>query len=173
MISESRLFSTILQVAEDENKYLFDHFRKGIFFMPELAFSYQCGKAVMEDKTSILGNSEYSWVREKEYKDYGFADLVFELENDEPEIVIEFKMDDTWNSYLKDVEKLRSLAGNYRRFFCSLKWVYSDQVETFMETLKNKLDSTLIGKKDLETIVKAGSRGDRCLLTLWEVRKND
>ena len=73
MISESRLFSTILQVAEDENKYLFDHFRKGIFFMPELAFSYQCGKAVMEDKTSILGNSEYSWVREKEYKDYGFA----------------------------------------------------------------------------------------------------
>jgi hypothetical protein len=117
--------------------------------------------------------SESRWVREKDYKDYGSADLVFEPENDEPEIVIEFKMDDTWYSYLKDVEKLRSLTGNYRKFFCSLKWVYSDQVDTFPETLIDELDSLLIGKKDFETFVKAGSRGDRCLLMRWEVRKND
>jgi hypothetical protein len=54
-----------------------------------------------------------------------------------------------------------------------LKWVFSNQVEEFLDTLKNELDSTLIGVKDFETIVKPGRHVDKCLLTIWEVRKND
>lgn len=170
MISESKLFETILEVARKENEYLTQHFGKGIFFVPELAFAYLCGKSIIINQTSIFGNAEYSWIREKEYKKYGFADLVLEPKNNDPEIVIEFKMDDTFHSYLKDVEKLRSLKGNYKRFFCGLKWIFSDQVEEFLGILKIKLDSKLIGYKDIETIVNRSKRGDKCLLTLWEVK---
>ena len=96
-ISKEQLFSTILEVTDKENSYLIDHFRQGIFFMPELAFAYMCGKAIMENQTEIFGSNGYEWIREKKYdNNYGIADLVFESPGGgSPEIVIEFKMDNT------------------------------------------------------------------------------
>lgn len=115
MKSESKLFETIVEVAKNENEELTQKFGKGIYFMPELAFAYLCGKSIMMKQNTIFNGAEYSWVREKEYKRYGVADLVLETKTYNPEIVIEFKMDDTYHNYLKDVEKLRSLKGNYRK----------------------------------------------------------
>ncbi len=63
-----KIFETILKVAEIENNDLRGNFGKGIFFMPELAFAYSCGKSIMLNQISILGDTEYNWVREKKYK---------------------------------------------------------------------------------------------------------
>ncbi len=170
IMRESELFSTILDVAQKENKILMEQHGKGIFFMPELAFAYLCGKSIMKNQTEIFGKADYRWVREKEYKNYGIADLVFEaLDDSSPEVVIEFKMDDTSHKYLRDIKKLRSLKGNFKKYFCSLKWVFTDQVEDFLSKLKKKFDSKLIGHKTIGTSVGSSKRGDQCLLILWEV----
>ena len=66
MISNSKLFETILEVAKTENDDLKKRFGKGVFFMPELAFAYLCGKSIILEQSSIFGNAEYNWVREKE-----------------------------------------------------------------------------------------------------------
>ena len=169
MFSKSSLFQIILKVAIQENKCLKNEFGKGIFFMPELAFSYLCGKSIMTSD-SVTGNLQYNWVREKEFKNYGFADLVLEPTNGGPEAVIEFKMDSTYHNYVADANKLRLLKGNYIKFFCGLKWVYADQVDEFMEILRRELRSELVDYKDFETIVHGNKRGDRCLLSLWEIK---
>ena len=172
MISNSKLFETIYELACKENKELIQKFGKGIFFMPELAFSYLCGKSIMMEQSSIFGADDYTWVREKAFKNYGIADMVFESKSDNPETVIEFKMDDTYHNYLRDVEKLRGLEGNFKKYFCALKWEFADQTEKFLEVLLNELDSELIDHKVIKTIVNNSKLGDRCLLTLWEVNRN-
>ena len=121
MMSESELFATILKVATDENVILMEQFGKGIFFMPELAFAYLCGKSIMKNQTAIFGNIEYHWVREKEYKNYGIADMLFEVMDDSPEIMIEFKMDIPSYKYLADIEKLRRLDGNFKNISVVLR----------------------------------------------------
>ena len=123
----------------------------------------------MKNQTAIFGDAEYRWVREKEFKNYGISDLVFEAVDDNPEIVIEFKMDDSSHKYLRDIAKLRILEGNFKKYFCSLKWVFTGQVEDFLSKLKKEFDSKLIGHKTIDTSVGSSKRGDQCLLTLWEV----
>ena len=155
MISRSALFETLFKVAYDENKYLEEYFDKGIFFVPELAFAYLCGKSIMTNE-SIFGKNQYEWIREKQYPSYGFADLVFQPIADGPEIVIEFKMDDSHYSYESDIAKLSSLKGNFLKFFCGLKWVYSDQTISFDNTLKSVLKADYLNSDEFDTIV-AGS----------------
>ena len=169
-MSESDLFSTILDVAQKENKILMEQYGKGIFFMPELAFTYLCGKSIMNNQTAIFGKADYRWIREKEYKNFRIADLVFKAVDDSsPEVVIEFKMDDTSHKYLRDIEKLRSLEGNFKKYFCSLKWAFAGQVKDFLSKLKKEFDSKLIDHEIIDTTVGSSKGEDQCLLTLWEV----
>ncbi len=78
-------------------------------------------------------------------------------------------MDNTYHNYLKDVTKLRSLAGNYRRYFCGLKRVLANQADDFLATLEKELGSTLISSKAIKTIVDNSKSEEWCLLSLWEV----
>ena len=87
----------------------------------------------MKNQTAIFGDAEYRWVREKEFKNYGIADLVFETIDDNPEIVIEFKMDYTSYNYLADIEKLRRLEGNFKKYFCSLKKAFRGHVNDILK----------------------------------------
>ena len=93
---------------------------KGIFYMPELAFVYHCGKAIMKNKEDVFGTIEVKWKREENIGSGGPTDLLFELPN-KKHIAIEFKLRDKANAYLSDIEKLLRLdKDNCVCAFCAL-----------------------------------------------------
>lgn len=49
------------KVAEGEDKFLSDTCDRGIFFMPELAYAYVCGKAVMREADRIFSGTHVNW----------------------------------------------------------------------------------------------------------------
>lgn len=108
-------------VAYEEDKWLFNKYEEGIFFMPELAYAYACGKAVMEKKMEIFGQKKIKWIREEKIGEGGPSDLIFDLPDDDVKIVVEFKMRSRDDSYLADIKKLIHLKGTkYVRIFCAL-----------------------------------------------------
>ena len=89
--------------------------------MPEIAFAYACGKAVMGKKTEIFGQTKVKWIREQKVEGGGPSDLIFDLPDDEVKIVVEFKMRSQDYKYLADIKKLINLKGTkYVRIFCAL-----------------------------------------------------
>ena len=118
-----KLINIFYRVARKENDELRKLYNWGIFYVPELAYVHLCCKEVI--KSGILETNEYVLVKEKKYPKYGLADLVFEPKKDNnPEIVIEFKMDKGWDVYLKDIEKLERLKGSdFNKYFCAMKWI--------------------------------------------------
>ena len=80
-ISE-KIAETIFCVAEKENALLRNLANDGIFFMPELAFAYECGKAIMSRSKDIFETQSPKWIREIDIGNGGPTDLLFELPND-------------------------------------------------------------------------------------------
>jgi len=116
----------IVEVAKKENNELMKiadnnlNSELGIFHMPELAFAYMCGKKIMQDSYNIFGDNIPKWSRELKLDNGGLSDLVFEF-NDESKIVIEFKMRDTVDAYIRDVEKLSELQDKkIVKLFCAV-----------------------------------------------------
>lgn len=124
-----KIAETIVKVAIDVDKILYKIANEGIFFMPELAFAYAVGKAVMEKKTDIFCGRKITWCREESLGNGGPTDLIFKYEEGEKGcIAIEFKLRDTDESYGKDLDKLSNLDSNVptTRIFCALIDVYED-----------------------------------------------
>jgi hypothetical protein len=118
---------------------------------------------------------------EREYtiiKGYGPSDLVFRSkDNNLPNYVIEFKLDDTWYKYRNDIKKLNNLKDkNWIKLFCSFKYVFIeknkgiDQAEEFFQILKKEFDdkATLIHKDTFHTKVKYEHK-DYFLYTFWQI----
>ncbi|WP_428356140.1 hypothetical protein [Methyloprofundus sp.] len=60
----NQIADVIIQVAKKENTILSTLANEGIFHMPELAFAYECGKAIMQESSSIFKNVSFprsSW----------------------------------------------------------------------------------------------------------------
>lgn len=169
MISFEPLFETILEIVERENQYL-KELNKDIFFIPELALSYQIGKAVVSNP-SIFNSYKYKWFREKKYVNYGLADVIFELPELNHTLVVEFKMDGSYKrDYLQDIIKLRKLKGkDFTKLFCSLKWVYAEEVDEIIDKMKHTFEAGLIDHKAIDIYISGNNRHNQCLISLWQV----
>jgi len=120
------IIKKIVEVAKKENKELMQiadnnlNSELGIFHMPELAFAYECGKQIMQNSNNIFGENIPKWCREVDLGNGGPSDLVFQF-NDESKIVIEFKMRDTGDAYISDVDKLSKLQDRkIVKLFCAV-----------------------------------------------------
>jgi len=128
MISALREIAKIFaDVAEGEEAFLKQTSGGGIFFMPELAYAYACGKAVMVDSNRIFGNVNVAWEREVNLGLGGPSNLVFKLPSNY-RIVVEFKMRDTLAGYVKEIRKLNRLTDSQTAgIFCVLADPFSDE----------------------------------------------
>lgn len=120
MLSQlKQIASLFAEVASCEDDVLFNIAHQGIFFMPELAYAYACGKAVMTERKKIFGIRNVNWLRETDIGGGGPSDLVFDLSTNR--VIVEFKMRDKIQSYLADIEKLKRLVSNQNALmFCVL-----------------------------------------------------
>lgn len=169
--------SFIYSHANKENDELLKLTGYGLKKMPELAFSYQCGKEIFRFRNIILNSSRYKWEREYTIKGVsGPSDAVYISEDkDLPNYVIEFKLDATWNKYLADIEKLKKIKDdNWVKLFCSFKHVFIendlDQGNDFKQKLEEKfgLGTKLIEECVFKTKVKSDQK-DHFLYTFWQV----
>lgn len=120
-----RISQKIVEVARKENSRLlniasFNNPEVGIFQMPELAFAYLCGKEIMLSSKEIFGEDIPKWERELNLGNGGPTDLLFTFK-DGGRIAIEFKMRDTGDAYIGDVDKLSNIQdSNVVKIFCAV-----------------------------------------------------
>jgi hypothetical protein len=143
-INRELLFETISNVAESIEKELTVEFKKGIFFVPELHFAFEVGKALYRSRMEVFGVDKIDWLRETNLGNGGPSDLVFQA--GEEFIVFEFKIAGTSHAYQKDIEKLQRLSEKGRfqgyRFFVALIdrfWGKPDARIDYLESLKTPI----------------------------------
>ncbi|RLA84606.1 MAG: hypothetical protein DRG78_00880 [Epsilonproteobacteria bacterium] len=129
------IIEKIIAVAKKENKQLLQianndlNTELGIFHMPELAFAYECGKQIMQNPNDIFGENIPQWSRELDLGNGGPSDLVFVFNNGY-KIVIEFKMRDTADAYINDLDKLSELIDTkIIKLFCAVIDVFPKDLE--------------------------------------------
>ncbi|OCH29970.1 hypothetical protein A6E13_19095 [Aliivibrio fischeri] len=169
----NRIAQIICSVAESENKELSDISQEGIFHMPELAFAYECGKAIIKESKSIFGETTVEWCRECDLKNGGPTDLVFKLGSGYT-IAIEFKLRDTTTAYQNDIEKLgRIKEEKCIRLFCALVDVFNHQLpddgrQVYIECLPNYQVKPL-HKVTFDTKQSRYVKPVSCVACVWEV----
>lgn len=105
--NQEKLFYSILETTlKIENDLKSINFT-GIFFAPELYLAFEVGKDLYKKRIHIFGDNNIKWVRERNLGNGGPSDLI--LESEKNIYVFEFKIADTWNSYEKDIIKLKDL----------------------------------------------------------------
>ncbi len=171
-ISE-KIAETIFCVAEKENALLSNLANDGIFFMPELAFAYECGKAIMSRSKDIFGTQSPKWIREIDIGNGGPTDLLFELPNEE-RIAIEFKIRDTSTSYKSDVNKLARITDSKTtKLFCALIDVFDtdkpDDGRQWEVEENSGVSVISILKKDFPTKQTRYSSPVTCYACIWQV----
>lgn len=148
--------------------------------MPELAFAYDCGKAIMLKRRDIFGDVDVSWERELNLKNGGPTDLVFKLHKENRLIAIEFKLRDTKDAYLRDVNKLLALRSEnvdgmeITRVFCALVDAFSDKCQS--DARITSLDVHPCLRRIGDSIFSFSTKQKRftgnaisCVVCLWEV----
>ncbi len=165
---EQKIYNVLLKYTLEENNALLN-LGKGIFDIPELALAYFIGKNLFAE---LFINNGYKWQKEISISDSSITDLVFNSHNNS--IAIEFKMDDTWHAYKKDIKKLDNIRKtNISKYFISLKKLLDDsQAQSFKSKLESEFSDTslLLDYKIFDTIISSNSRYGKCLLTFWKVR---
>lgn len=172
----SRIAEIICETSFSENLALKEIASEGIFHMPELAFSYQCGKEIMREAKSIFGNLKVDWIREEDLGNGGPTDLVFKIENGEV-LAIEFKLRDTAKAYEKDIIKLCKIKDpKTTKVFCALVDVFNTKLpddgrQKYIESLPDYQVKSL-GKKSFDTIQKTYKGQVSCVACVWSVEGN-
>lgn len=146
----SRIAQKIYNVAMEENNHLLRLSKNplnpnlGLFHMPELAFAYQCGKEIMLNANEIFGENIPRWGREVKIDTGGPTDLVFTF-NDGRKIAIEFKMRDTEDAYISDIDKLSNIKDhNVLRVFCIVVDVFAKDLLIVNNKLINVKDGRVL-----------------------------
>jgi len=141
--------------------------------MPELAFAYACGKAIMENKHEIFGDDIPCWQREVDLKNGGPTDLIFGYENKE-RIAIEFKLRDTHDAYINDLEKLAKLdSKNTAKIFCTLTDTFTnglpndERIQEVEKYFQDRLVPLLEPKRIFSTIQHWYSGDVSCVVCVW------
>ena len=127
----------IFRAAEHEDRDLNVICDKGIFFLPEMAFAYIVGREIARNAEQVFEDKKYNWVRENTLDELGMATAIFEAADPaEQSILIQFKMRDTYLSYLNDIKDLRKQKSDYRRLFCAVVEVFEQQYDEYFRSLK-------------------------------------
>lgn len=165
----------IHNVARREDDTLRRLSNEGIFHMPELAFAYDCGKAIMNNIDGVFGVRRPNWIREIDLDNGGPTDLLFKFD-DGSRIAIEFKMRDTSHAYIKDLEKLSRLTDvKTARIFCALVDVFDidlpddgriNAVESFDKMLVTSLNEP---KPHFSTKENRYTKPISCVVGVWSV----
>ncbi len=175
MIDTSLIAELIYETAYSENAALHDLANEGIFHMPELAFAYECGKAIIREKVAVFGDVHAKWLREVNLGNGGPTDLVFELENGE-KLAIEFKLRNTTKSYENDIIKLCNLKDeNINKLFCALIDVFDTKLpdgdDARLHHIENLSDYKVepILKRDFKAIQNCYTAPTSCVVCVWLV----
>ena len=176
---ENKFCETILEFVVSENEKL-KKCNKGIFFMHELALTYNVGEKLYHFLNPNFEKvPNYSWEKEYNLNNEGRTDLVYLSKSKKREsIALEIKMDDTWMEYKRDFKKLSSAKLNTPtgseliKYFCGLKLVLSEeQANQFIEQLKknpkNYFSAILITQRIFETINV--EKKALCSFTFWKI----
>ena len=144
------LKKTIFKVAEHEDRDLNGICDKGIFYMPDLAFAYIVGKEIARNADTVFEGLKYTWSREYTLDEYGVAAAIFEAQDPAHQsILIQFKMRDTFLSYINDIKDLRrqKQEGQYRKLFCAVVEVFEQQYDEYFRSLKEAFgrEANLLG----------------------------
>lgn len=170
------LFKSIKDAILKEEEDL-KNIDKGIFFAPELALAYLIGKSIFENRENIFNTSpdKVLWKREVNLKNGGPSDIIFEVLDNSGSVtyyVIEVKLRDTVHAYQRDINKLKALDGNHRKFFCALIDTFDKENDPRIKTLEeensesvSRVDDFMIFKTNQDWYVK----DIYCVVGFWEV----
>lgn len=112
---------------------------KGIFFAPELHIAFECGKTITSSGQNIWGQKNYKWRRETKFENYGLADLFFSTDNGDKGVIIEFKILQTIDAYISDIEKLKKLdRERFEKYFCAILGFFENQQNEHIDKLNEK-----------------------------------
>lgn len=166
----------IISFVDAEERVLSTQFKKGIYFMPEIALVYGVGKAIVSNAKNIFPSRQVEWSREIQVGEDGPCDLVLDVIGG-GQIVLEFKtMHRKYESYEHDIVKLKNLVGDQRtRLFCALSYVYEKKApegdERIQQLEHNHATSIRrIGNlHNFATWVNYTGERVHCVIGLWEV----
>lgn len=118
----------IVDTARQEDSIL-KKVGKGIFQIPELAFTYAVGREIAINAENIFNNSNVRWLPEETITtSSGRTDLVF-VSPGSKGLAIEFKIGGPLDSYKKDIDKLSKIdSTKYERIFCALIDAWPDKL---------------------------------------------
>jgi len=127
----------------------------------------------MKNKREIFGDIIPEWQREEDLGNGGPTDLVFEYENKE-RIAIEFKLRDTHDAYIKDLDKLDKLdSRNIAKIFCALTDTFTsnlphdERIQVVEKHFKGRLKSLLKPNRIFSTIQNWYQRDVTCIVCVW------
>jgi hypothetical protein len=168
-INQELLFQTIGNVAKSIEKELASINETGIFFVPELHFAFEVGKAIYKRREEIFGKKDLEWIREKKIGHNGPSDLIFK--NDSGSIVFEFKIADTWNSYENDIKKLQSIIDKegqrFHKFFVAIVNQLKGKQDGRIDYLKS-LDQSRLRMDSFEVGYSSGYKGKiNCVVAVY------
>jgi hypothetical protein len=163
-------------VAREEDRILHAIADQGIFHMPEVAFAYACGKAIMTSREYVFGDISPIWKREAALGNGGPTDLVFELPG-RKSVAVEFKVRDTSNAYIADLEKLLRLdQTKYQTLFCALVDTFSlsaaddERVAKVESFSRARIVSLLEPKPRFVTKQSRYQREVSCVIGFWAIQ---
>jgi len=169
------IYKQIVLVALREEAIL-KELNKGIFFMPELAFTYEVGKAIILNQEKIFGNKDWEFNREIKINSNGPTDLIITNKKTEEKVLFEFKIRRTIDDYLRDIKKLKSYSTEKCiKYFCALIDAYYDK--NIKDERIEKLNK-LVGKDiswtpnsfEFFTTPNIYEKQNVCIVSFWQIK---
>ena len=168
--NQEKLFNCILDTVLRIENNLKSINSKGIFFAPEMHLAFEVGKELFKKRIHIFGDNDIEWIREMNLGNGGPSDLILQSENDT--YVFEFKISDTWNSYERDIAKLKALktSGNnsFHKFFIALVDHFPGKKDGRLDFLENS-DFTCLGSNSFSTKFSSYKSDVNCFLGVYQV----
>lgn len=174
-VNEQRLFDLIKETVSELNKELEEVNGTGIYFAPELYVAFSIGKEIARRKDEIFRVKNVFWGRERDLKNGGPSDIVFEQKfgkNKKVISVIELKLRDKYDAYKADIEKLIRLdLPECRRYFCVLLDSFTKSNDERLLKLESEYSENIsrIDQSSFEVNQDWYKKQVYCVLNLYEV----
>lgn len=167
------IFDTIKRTILDIEQEFFQIAGKGIFYAPELYISTKIGLSIKKKAKDIFKHNEIEWFREYDLKNGGPSDLIFQINSSE-QYVIELKIRNTIDSYIRDIEKLLRLDSHINKYFCVIADSFNPHSDERLDILENESVYTNNIKKVGEVFFKTWplhyKKDIYAILKLYEVK---
>lgn len=163
----------VVSTAREEDAIL-RNVGKGIFYMPELAFSYAVGKKIFINAEQVFGSKRVEWEANKKISDNsGLTDLVIICNGNK--FAIEFKIGGCGDNYKKDIKKLKNVPEEYAKLFCALidTWPDSINKDNRIKSVEAETKITQIRKDKFFDFFSTLSNYKKqlcCVVGVWEVK---